>query len=109
MRSGIGGTLTGGFHLYVELTASAGNTENLNVALQSLSRASMASGMCQRFDVSQSQMDPDTFHLFESFASKEVYPDHVATPHAQHFLSFVVPNYVAKRSVIFLEETPFTN
>jgi quinol monooxygenase YgiN len=54
-------------------------------------------------------MDPDTFHLFESFTSKEVYPDHVATPHAQHFLSFVVPNYVARRSVIFLEQTPFTN
>lgn len=101
--------MTSGFHLYVELTASAGNTENLRTALQSLSEASLRSGLCNRFDVSQSQIQPDTFHLFESFASKEVYPDHVATPHARHFLSFVVPNYVDKRSVIFLEETPFTN
>jgi quinol monooxygenase YgiN len=109
MHFGIGRTLTTGFHLYVELTASKGNVDNLRTALQSLSRASLESGLCNRFDVSQSQMHPDTFHLFESFTSKEIYPDHVATPHAQHFLSFVVPNYVAKRSVIFLEETPFTN
>jgi quinol monooxygenase YgiN len=101
--------LTIGFHLYVELTASSGNVENLRTALQSLSRASLESGICSRFDVSQSQMNPETFHLFESFTSKEVYPDHVATGHAQHFLNVVVPNYVDSRSVIFLEETPFTN
>jgi len=101
--------LTASFHVYVELTASEGNVENLRTALQSLSRASLNSGLCERFDVAQSQLQPGTFHLFESFASKDAYPAHVATEHAQHFLSFVVPNFVEKRSAIFLENTPFTN
>lgn len=109
VRFGTGQRLTKVFHLYVELTASTGNADNLDKALQSLSEASLASKICSRFDVSRSQSQADTFHLFESFASKEVYPEHVATAHAQHFLTYVVPRFVEKRSVIFLEETPLTN
>lgn len=86
-----------------------GRSQELNSALQSLSKASLESGICLRFDVSQSVFNPDEFSLFESFESKEIYPSHVATDHAQHFLNFVIPNFVGEREVFFLEKTPFTN
>jgi quinol monooxygenase YgiN len=101
--------MAAGFHLYVVLSCLPENTESLREALQSLSRASLASGICLRFDVLESSSNPNTFHLFESFVSKTAYPDHVATAHAQHFLKHVIPNFVEKRTVIFLEDTPFTN
>lgn len=98
-----------GFHLYVELDCLPEHTEDLRKALQSLSRDSLASGICSRFDVLESNSTPNTFYLFESFASKEIYPEHVRTPHAQHFLNEVIPRFVTKRSVISLEDSPLTN
>jgi quinol monooxygenase YgiN len=101
--------MAAGFHLYVVLKCLPEHCEELRKALQSLSRDSLASGICLRFDVLESQTAPNTFYLFESFESKQIYPDHVATAHAQHFLSHVIPAFVQERSIIFLEDTPFTN
>jgi quinol monooxygenase YgiN len=97
------------FHLYVRLTAAENHVDDLRTALQSLSVASLATEFCLRFDVSESVSEPGVFFLFESFTSKEVYPDHVATEHAQHFLNYVVPNFIADRGVVFLENTSFTS
>lgn len=96
------------FHVYVELTAIKGFEKELLKSLQHLSRASVATDLCSRFAVSVASDDPSRFHLFETFESKAIYPDHVATAHAQHFLNFVIPNYVDARSVIFLEESMLT-
>jgi quinol monooxygenase YgiN len=96
------------FHLYVRVTAVENRVDELREALQSLSRASEATDFCLRFDVSESVLEPGVFTLFESFTSKEVYPTHVATEHAQHFLNHVVPNLIAAREVIFLENTSLT-
>ena len=97
------------FHLYVKLKALPGRSQELSSALQSLSKASLESGICLRFDVSQSVSDPAEFNLFESFESKKIYPSHVATDHAQHFLKVVVPSFVGEREVFYLQKTPFTN
>jgi quinol monooxygenase YgiN len=95
-------------HLYVRVVASPGAAGELKTALQSLSQASLVSGLCLRFDVSQSILDQDIFHLFESFESESIYPNHVATSHAQHFLNVVLPNCVAEREVVFLKNTSLT-
>lgn len=95
-------------HIYVRVVAAPGAVEELKTALQSLSQASLVSDLCLRFDVSQSILDQNVFHLFESFESKDIYPNHVATAHAQHFLNVVLPNYVAEREVVFLNNTPLT-
>ena len=95
-------------HLYVRVVAAEDAAEELKTALVSLSQASLASGLCLRFDVSQSILDPKVFHLFESFQSKEIYPDHVATNHVQHFLNVVLPSCVAEREVVSLQNTTLT-
>ena len=95
-------------NLYVTLVAKPGHEENLAEALQSLSRASLATGICTQFDVSRALDNPAEFRLYESFLSPEVYPEHVKTEHAQHFLNFVVPEYIDSRSVVFLKKTTFT-
>lgn len=97
------------FHVYVEITALPGLEKDLLEALQSLSRDSLATPMCTRFEVLTTPESPSRYHLFESFLSKEIYPEHVATAHAQHFLNHVIPTYVAERSVIFLENTNLTS
>jgi quinol monooxygenase YgiN len=95
-------------HLYVRVVAASEAVEELKTALQRLSRASLASGLCLRFDVSQSILDPKVFHLFESFESKDIYPDHVETAHAQHFLTVVLPSCVTEREVVFLKNASLT-
>jgi quinol monooxygenase YgiN len=97
------------FHVYVQLSAPEGKAQELLVALERLSEASLATEFCSRFEVLQSSTNPAAFHLFESFSSKDDYPKHVSTSHAQHFLNFVISNLVAQRTVIYLENTNFTS
>jgi quinol monooxygenase YgiN len=101
--------VTSQFHVYVQMVAAQDKSQDLLDALQVLSDASLRTKYCSRFDVMTSSLDPGTFHLFESFDSKETYPEHVRTRHAQHFLNFVIPNLVAERSVFFLENSNFTS
>jgi quinol monooxygenase YgiN len=95
-------------NLYVTLVAKPGYEEHLAEALQSLSKASLATDICTQFDVSRALGNPAEFHLYESFLSPEAYPEHVKTAHAQHFINFVLPEYIDSRSVIFLKKTTFT-
>jgi len=95
-------------NLYVTLVAKPGCEEDLADALQSLSRASLATEFCTQFDVSRALDNPAEFRLYESFLSPDAYPEHVKTAHAQHFINFVLPEYIDSRSVVFLKKTTFT-
>lgn len=97
------------FHVYVELVAIPGTESDLLESLEALCRASLATDLCSRFAVSVAHDNSLKFHLFETFTSKSIYPEHVATAHAQYFLTVVLPNYVAERTVIFLEDSLLTS
>lgn len=97
------------FHVYVQLSAPKGKAQELLTALERLSEASLATSFCSRFEVLQSRTNSEAFHLFESFSNKDDYSKHVTTSHAQHFLSFVIPNLVSERAVIYLENSNFTS
>ena len=94
------------FHLFVELSAHPGRGDELQEELVELADKSLATTFCHKFVVSRSATDPDTFYLFESFSSAEIYPEHVNTDHAQYFLTSTVPRLVASRSAIQLQEIP---
>ncbi len=94
------------FHLFVELSAHPGRGDELEEELVELADKSLATPFCHSFVVSRSATDPDTFYLFESFSSADVYPEHVNTEHAQYFLNSTVPRLVASRSAIELREIP---
>jgi quinol monooxygenase YgiN len=94
------------FHLFVELHAHPGTGNDLAPELDELARKSLETPFCTAFSVSRSTTDPDTFYLFESFTSADVYPDHVNTDHAQFFLTSTVPRLVASRSAKRLRDLP---
>jgi quinol monooxygenase YgiN len=94
------------FHLFVELTAHSGRGDELQEELLDLAKKSLDTPMCHEFVVSRSATNPDTFYLFESFSSADVYPDHVDTDHAQYFLTSTVPRLVASRSAKQLQDIP---
>ena len=94
------------FHLFVELSAHPGRGDELQAELLELAEKSLSTPICHSFTVSRSATDPDTFYLFESFLSADVYPDHVNTDHAQFFLNSTVPRLVASRSAKQLRNVP---
>lgn len=94
------------FHLFVEVTAFPGSGDQLQQELVELAEKSLATPICHAFVVSRSTTNSDTFYLFESFTSAEVYPDHVNTDHAQFFLNSTVPRLVASRTAKQLRDAP---
>lgn len=88
------------YHLLVTLRAKQGLADELQNELVTLSEASLATPMCTRFEVARSAIDPNVFVLIETFASSDAYPVHVATAHAQEFLTRVVPSLIDERTAI---------
>ena len=86
------------YNLLVTLRAQPEMGDALESELNSLAQASLATPMCTEFIVARSNTDSDVFLLLERFPSAELYPEHVATPHAQDFLNRVVPNFILERS-----------
>lgn len=66
-------------------TAKPGHTEELRAAFTKLLGPSRSDKGCLVYDLHQSTDDPDTFMMYEVWASKAELDAHLATPHLQEF------------------------
>ncbi len=98
--------MDGSYHLVVRLVAQTGCEEALEADVVRLAEASRKTHGCVRFVVTRSLEATGELWLFEGFRSRKAYDDHVATPHAQHFLTETLPNLVESREALALSGDP---
>lgn len=94
--------MDGYHHVVVRLRPRDGCREALVEEVLRLARTSLATPGCTGFEVTQGLGPNADLWLLESFVSAAAYEEHVATDHAQRFLTETLPALVAERDALAL-------
>ncbi len=76
---------TNGFVIVAAMRAKEGHVEDLKNALLGLVSPTRAEAGCVQYDLHQDQKDPAEFLFYEVWQNREVWLEHMATPHLKTF------------------------